>query len=150
MNPLLYLWMSKMPISIYGLHSDFFYHIIFLRYFSRIYNHSSISKPLWTYYCMYDCSNCQLVYLNSIHSFYFLDYTKYRESITFAQKIDFQILMNLHVLRATESKKAIFGMSSVCLSVCVCVCVCVCLSVDTITQKIIELAQPNSVCDLIW
>ena len=75
--------------------------------------------------------------------------------------------MNLHVLRATESKKVIFGMSSMCLSVClsicssvwvcVCVCVCVCvyvcvcvcLSVDTITQKIIELAQPNSLCDLI-
>ena len=55
--------------------------------------------------------------------------------------------MNLHVLRATESKKVIFDMSSVCLSVFVCVCVC--LSVDTITQKIIELAQPNLVCDLI-
>ena len=26
---------------------------------------------------------------------------------------------------------------------------CVCLSVDTITQKIIELAQPNLVCDLM-
>ena len=47
--------------------------------------------------------------------FYFLGYTKYRESIAFAQKIDFQILMNVHVLRATESKKVIFGMSSVCL-----------------------------------
>ena len=45
--------------------------------------------------------------------------------------------MNLHVLRATESKKVILGMSSVCLSV------------DTIIQKIIELAQPNLVCDLI-
>ena len=73
--------------------------------------------------------------------FYFLGYTKYRESIAFAQKIDFQILMNVHVLRATESKKVIFGMSSVCLSVC--------LSVATITQKIIELAQPNFVCDLV-
>ena len=51
-------------------------------------------------------------------SFYFLGYTKYRESIAFAQKIDFQILMNVHVLRPTESKKVIFGMSSVCLSVC--------------------------------
>ena len=30
--------------------------------------------------------------------------------------------MNLHVLRATESKKVIFGMSSVCLSVCLSVC----------------------------
>ena len=45
--------------------------------------------------------------------------------------------MDLHVLRLTESKKLIFGMSSVCLSV------------DTITQEIIELAQPNLVCDLI-
>ena len=53
--------------------------------------------------------------------------------------------MNLHVLRATESKKVSFGMSSVCLSVCLPVC----LSVDTITQKIIELAQPNLVYDLI-
>ena len=26
----------------------------------------------------------------------------------------------------------------------------VCLSVDTITQKIIEVAEPNLVCDLIW
>ena len=75
--------------------------------------------------------------------FYFLGYTKYRESIAFAQKIDFHILMNVHVLRATESKKVIFGMSCVCLSVCLC------LSVATITQKIIELAQPNLVCDLI-
>ena len=49
--------------------------------------------------------------------------------------------MDLHVLRATESKKVSFGMSSVC--------VCVCLSVGMITQKIIELAQPNLVCDLI-
>ena len=39
---------------------------------------------------------------------------------------------------------------SVCLSVCLSVSVCVCLSVATITQKIIELAQPNLVCDLIW
>ena len=70
--------------------------------------------------------------------FYFLGYTKYRESIAFAQKMDFQILMNVHVLRTTESKKVIFGMSSVCLSVC--------LSVATIIQKIIELAQPNLAC----
>ena len=75
--------------------------------------------------------------LAKIADFYFLGYTKYRESIAFAQKIDFHILINLHVLRATESKKVIFGMSSVCLSVA------------TITQKIIELAQPNLVCDLI-
>ena len=73
-------------------------------------------------------------------AFYFLDYTKYRESIASAQKIDFEILMNLHVLRAIESKKVIFGMSA---------CLPVCLSVDTITQKIIVLAQPNWVCDLI-
>ena len=45
--------------------------------------------------------------------------------------------MDLHVLRATESKKVSFGMSSVCLSV------------DTITQKTIELAQPYLVYDLI-
>ena len=61
--------------------------------------------------------------------FYFLGYTKYRESIAFAKKIDFQILMNVNVLRATESKKVIFGMSSVCLSLCVSVCLSVCLSV---------------------
>ena len=53
--------------------------------------------------------------INILNSFYFLGYTKYRESIAFAQKVDFQILMNVHVLRATESKKVIFGMSSVCL-----------------------------------
>ena len=82
--------------------------------------------------------------LNTITTpFYFLGYTKYRESIAFAQKIDFQILMNVHVLRPTESKKVIFGMSSVS------VCLSVCLSVATITQKIIELAQPNLVCHLI-
>ena len=51
--------------------------------------------------------------------------------------------MNVHVLRATESKKGIFGMSSVS------VCLSVCLSVATITQKIIELAHPNLVCDHI-
>ena len=56
--------------------------------------------------------------------------------------------MDLHVLRATESKKVSFCMSSVYLSV-VSVCVSVCLSVGTITQKIIELAQPNLVCNLI-
>ena len=48
-----------------------------------------------------------------------------------------EILMDLHVLRATESKEVSLGMSSVCLSV------------GMITQKIIELAQPNLVCDLI-
>ena len=82
-------------------------------------------------------------------NFYFLGYTKYRESIAFAQKIDFQILMNVHVLRATESKKRYFW--SVCLSVSLSLSVClsVCLCVATITQKIIELAQPNLVCDLI-
>ena len=73
--------------------------------------------------------------------FYFLDCTKYRESIASAQKIDFQILMNLHVLRATESKKSYFW-HVVCLSVCLSVCLYVCLWTP-ITQKIIELAQPN-------
>ena len=57
--------------------------------------------------------------------------------------------MNVHVLRVTESKKVILGMSSVCLSVCLSGCLSVCLSVATITQKIIELAQPNLVCNLI-
>ena len=55
-------------------------------------------------------------------------------------------------------KKLIFVMSSVCLSVSQLVgrsvgrsvCLSVCLSVDTITQKVIELAQPSLVCDLIW
>ena len=50
--------------------------------------------------------------------FYFLDYTKYRECIALAQKTDIEILMDIHVLRATESKKVSFGMSSMCLSVC--------------------------------
>ena len=73
--------------------------------------------------------------------FYLLDRMKYRGSFASVQKTDLKILMDLHVLRVTESKKVIFGMSSVCLSVC--------LSVYTITLKIIELAQPNLVCDLI-
>ena len=60
---------------------------------------------------------------------------KYRESIASVQKTDLEILMDLHVLRATESKKVSFGMSSVCLG--------------TVTQKIIELAQLNLVCGLI-
>ena len=64
--------------------------------------------------------------------FYFLDYTKYKVFAS-VQKTDFEISMDLHVLRATESKKVSFGMSSVCLSV------------GTITQKIIELAQSNLV-----
>ena len=64
-------------------------------------------------------SGSDILYLvNSGSAYYFLDYTKYRESIVSAQKIDFQTLINLHVLRATEAKKVIFGMSSVCLSVC--------------------------------
>ena len=42
------------------------------------------------------------------------------------KKIDFQILMNLHVLRAIDSKNVIFGMSSVCVCVSVCLCVSVC------------------------
>ena len=46
---------------------------------------------------------------------YFLDYTKYRESIALVQKIDLEILMKIHVLRLADSKKLIFGMSSVCL-----------------------------------
>ena len=44
--------------------------------------------------------------------------------------------MKIHFLRHADLKRIIFGLS-------------VCLSVDTITQKIIELAQPNLVCDLI-
>ena len=56
-------------------------------------------------------------------------------------KKSIEILMNLHILRHADSKKLIFGMSSVCLSVC--------LSVDASTQKIIELAQPNLVCNRI-
>ena len=64
------------------------------------------------------------LYLGHKAYFYYLDYTKYRESIA------------IRVLRHADSKTLIFGMS-------------VCLSVDTITQKIIELAQPNLVCDLI-
>ena len=76
------------------------------------------------------CSACREGIVPSYGTdFYFLDNTNYRESIAFAQKIDFQILMNLHVLRATETKKVIFGMSSVCLYVCLSVCLTVCLSV---------------------
>ena len=54
------------------------------------------------------------------------------------KKNEIEILMDLHVLSVTESKKVIFGMSSVCVSV------------YAITQKIIELSQQNLVCDLIW
>ena len=57
-----------------------------------------------------DCS-----YVND--GYYFLDYTKCRESIASVQKSDFEILIDLHGLRAAESKKVSFGMSSVCLSV---------------------------------
>ena len=64
-----------------------------------------------------------------------------------AQKTDLKILMDLLVLKVTESKKVIFGMSSVCLSMCLRLSVC--LFVDTITQKIIELAQPKLVHYLI-
>ena len=47
------------------------------------------------------------------HPFYFLDYTKYKV-LRLTKKIDLKILMNLHVLRH-DSKKLIFGMSSVCV-----------------------------------
>ena len=50
--------------------------------------------------------------------FYFLD------SIKLFQKTDLEILMDLHVLKVTESKNVIFGMSSVS----------VCLSVEPITK----------------
>ena len=105
----------------------------------RLFNIFRYLAPLWSYKRLLRYVVCrESIVLSYTTDFYFLGYTKYRESIAFAQKIDFQILMNVHVLRATESKKVIFGMSSVCLSVA------------TITQKIIELAQPNLVCDLIW
>ena len=45
-------------------------------------------------------------------------------SIALVQKTEIEILMDLHVLSITESKKVIFGMSSVCVSVCLCVCLC--------------------------
>ena len=64
--------------------------------------------------------------------FYFLDKVLHQ-----SKKNDLEIFMDLHVLRVTEPKKVIFGMLSVCLSV------------DTITQNIIELAQPNLVCGII-
>ena len=63
-----------------------------------------------------------------------------RESIAMVQKTEIEILMYLHILSVTESKKSHFW-HVVCLSVC--------LSVYTITQKIIELSQQNLVCDLI-
>ena len=72
-----------------------------------------------------------------LDNFYFLGYTEYRESIALVRKIEFEILMKIHFLRHADLKRITFGMSSVCLSV------------DTITLKIIELAQPNLVCDLI-
>ena len=46
------------------------------------------------------------------------------ESIASVQKNEIEILMDLHVLRATESKKVSFGMSSVCVCVCLCLSVC--------------------------
>ena len=64
---------------------------------------------------------------------------KPRESIASVQKNDLEISMDLHVLRATESKKSNFLACRVCVCVCVCVCLSVCLSVDTITQKIFEV-----------
>ena len=78
--------------------------------------------------------------------FYFLGYTEYRESIALVRKIDLEILMKIHFLRHADFKRIILACR---LSVCLLVCLSVCLSVDTITQKIIELAQPNLVCDLI-
>ena len=53
-------------------------------------------------------------------------------------KANLEILMDLHILRASEPKKSFLACR-----------LCVCLSVDIITRKIIELAQPNLVCDLI-
>ena len=59
-----------------------------------------------------------IIWLLTYADFYFLDYTKYRESIALVQKIDLEILMKIHVLRHADSNKLIFGMSSVCLSIC--------------------------------
>ena len=43
--------------------------------------------------------------------FYFLDHTKYRESIQSVQKTNLEILMDLHVLRVTKSKKWCFAVA---------------------------------------
>ena len=59
--------------------------------------------------------------------FYFLDYTKYRESIA-SQKIDFQILMN-SCFEGHWSPKKLFLACCLCVCLCVCVCLSVCLSV---------------------
>ena len=63
---------------------------------------------------------CDFVLFFLFFHFYFPD----RECIALVKKTDLEILMDLHVLGVTESKKVIFGMS-----VCVCVCLSACLSV---------------------
>ena len=54
-------------------------------------------------------------------------------------KTDLEILMDLHVLRASEYKKKSFLACRLCVCLCVClfdcVCLSVCLSVDTIIKK---------------
>ena len=52
-----------------------------------------------------------------------------KESIVIMKKIDYEILIYLHVLRYSKSIYAIFTVMYVCMYVCVCVCMCVCVCV---------------------
>ena len=74
--------------------------------------------------------------------FYFLGYTKYK--VLHLPKKSTSRFWWMFTFWGPLSPKKLFLVCRLC------VCLSVCLSVATITQKIIELAQPNLACDLIW
>ena len=60
-------------------------------------------------------------------SFYFFLPNVMVEKVLFLGQIfEMEILMDLHVMRTSESKNHIFSIWSVCTCVCVCDCLCVC------------------------
>ena len=63
-------------------------------------------------------------------------YYKYRESIVIVKKLEFEISMELSVLRTPDSKKVVFTKCLyICLYVCLYVCLSVCMSVSRATAK---------------
>ena len=51
------------------------------------------------------------------------------KALFLGQIFEMEILMDLHVMRAVESKNHIFSVCSVCMFVSLCVCLCACVSV---------------------
>ena len=57
--------------------------------------------------------------------FFIFSYLQVEKVLFLVQIFEVEILMDLHVLRSSESEKHIFSKWSVCMCVCLIVCVCV-------------------------